>query len=179
MAGDVFRRCDGNLAHVAAKFHTDHILFQNLTQGESDVEAARNQVDDCVVHQDIELDVRIGGMESGEDRRNIDPEGMPQATDSHDPGRPIPEMPDIGKRRIEFGKSGPDAEQQALPGFCQGDATGRAMDETNSKPLFERANDLAERRWGETELFRGLGEVPLLGNGDEGAKISVSGSPHS
>ena len=156
VAGDVFRRCDGNLAHVAAKSHTHHVLFQDLTQSESNIEAAGNQVDDCVVHQDIELDVRIGRVESGEDRRNIGPEGMPQATDPHDPGRPIPEMPDIGKRRIEFGKSRPDTQQQPLPGFREGDATGRAMDQANAQPVFEGTDDLAERGWRETESFRGF-----------------------
>jgi hypothetical protein len=138
-----------------------------------------DEVDDGVVDEDVELDVRVGLMERGEDRLDIGPEGVPQAAHTHHAGWAFPEMPDVRQGRVELGQGWPHTEQQALARLRESHAARRAMEQADAKALLEGADDLTERGWRQAELLRGLGKAALLGDSDEGAKVSVPAGSHS
>src|SRR3954452_6957983 len=64
-----------------------------------------------------------------------------------------------------------DAPEETVPGLGQRNTAGRSRQQTKAKPLFKRADCVAQRRLRYLQLGSGLRETLLARNRDEGKQI--------
>ena len=125
-----------------------------------------------------ELDAGERHVEFGERRREKRDRERRCRTDCEAPAAQVGELPDLPGGTVDVGENAARPRQECLARRRERDVPGHAMKEGSAELLFEHADRARHRRLCDAEPARGLGEVPLLRDGDEVAQL-MELDPHS
>ena len=141
---------------------------------ERDVERTLLELGDEVARArfvEHELDARKCGVELREGGRKERDRERWRRTDREAPATHVGELADPPGGAVDVGEHTPRPRQERLAGRRERDVAGHAMEEWSAELLFEHPDRTRHRRLGHAQAACGFGEVPLLGDGDEVAKL--------
>ncbi len=144
-------RQEGEVEHVVAQ-HLGQLLAGLLAHGQ--------------------LDARVALMEHGQGQRHVDGTHRVHRPDHHMAGSHPGERLHLGRGRLDLGQDAAGPGDQRPAGLGDRDLPRGALDEGQPDLPLEPPDLLGERRLGDVLAGRGAGEVLLLGERDEVAKLA-------
>ncbi len=119
MAGNVFRRRDGELMRVIAELDRHHILIEQLAQRDTDIISRLDDVDDGIVDGQFENNLRVGPVKFAEQRLDQRRGCKPWQVQPHEPGGLAAQIADLADRFLHLLHGGPETLQKS--GACFGE----------------------------------------------------------
>ena len=125
-----------------------------------------------------ELNAGKRDVELGQRRREKRDRQRRCRTDRKAPAAQVGELADLPGGTVDVGENAARPRQERLARGRERDVPGHPMEEGSTELFFEHADRARHRRLCHAEPARGLGEVPLLRDGDEVAQL-MELDPHS
>ncbi len=113
--------------------HCDHVLLQALFITDPGVETGSEHIDEAILSNHLQANVRIGCEEARHDRGKHEPGGADRHIESERAGRLIAKSIHHIESRLHFGQGRAEPLQQALAGLGRGDASRRAVEEPDAE----------------------------------------------
>jgi hypothetical protein len=151
--------------------HRDHVGGDGLAKSDAGVEAGRHHVDQRVVDDDLDTDVRIGLEEARHDRQQHQLRGLARGVEAQRARRLAAEIIEILQRVIDVLECGTDPREQPLARLGQRDAAGGAVEQAQIEPLLDIAQGVTERGCRYAEFDGGGAKAAVPGDREESGKV--------
>ena len=166
------RRDRGEALLARADRHGDHVLFEPLVVADAGIAARGQHIDEAVLGDHVEADVRIGGQE----RRHDPGQDQPGRADRHiEPeraGRPVAKTVDDVERRLDLAQGRRQALQETRSRLRRGDAARRAVEQAHAEPPLQAADGLAQPGRAHAGRPRAVAKAAGLRHRDEGGEVA-------
>ena len=145
--GKVARGRHRDLAHIAAERHRDHVALDRLADADADVLTSAHEIDELIVHRDVEYDVGTGGMEGSQYGPDETIRGCPEAVHPDGAGWTASATTHSVESLIDAVEGGPQLIEQRRPRISRRHAPGGPMKQARAHTLLDPAHPLAQRGW--------------------------------
>ena len=177
--GEIRLRADQGETDVGPDAHGDHVLGDLLAEAHARVITLGDDVGEAIVDDDLDLDVRVLGQELGELRPEYGIDGMVAGRDANRAGGLVAKVAQGLELGLDLLEPRAHGVEQALARRRRRDAARGAGQEPHAQPGLHPANGVAQRRLGNAELGRGLGEAALARDRHESQEIIEIAALHS
>lgn len=168
VAAEVGRAADDRHPERQRQPHRDHVGGDELAEPDAGIETAGRDVDQFLTGGDLDLDLRIGPAERGQQRLQQHLQHPARDRKTQAPGRPAAEIARGLAGGDKLDEGGPRLRQEPGAGLGQAHAAGRADEKRGAEAGLERPHRLADRGGRHAELGRRAAEAAMLGHAEEG-----------
>jgi hypothetical protein len=143
-------------------------MRQAFAESDAGIEATFHEIDHAVVADELERDVRVGGGERAEVRKEEQLRRHARDIQAQQACRLVARLVDAFDRLRERGQRGLCTFEKLLAQLGHADAARGAVEQAHAELLFERAHGLREGRGRHAQLLRGAREAGVVRHAGEG-----------
>jgi hypothetical protein len=145
---EIGRRARHQHPLVRADADRDHVALEALAEPDAGVEALLDDVDELLLHRDLDLDVGMVGHQPGELRIKDVARRVAVRADPDRPGGTGAQRGQTFEACLDLVQRRPQGGGELLAGVRRRDAAGGAGQQAQVEPLLEPLDRVAERRLG-------------------------------
>ena len=155
--------------------HRDHVLLQSLVITDSSVEPGTEDIDEAILGDHLQTNLRISCEKARHDPRKDKPHGADRHIEPECARGLVAESIHHIESRLHFGQRGRESLKQPLAGFGGGDASRRSVKEPDAELRFQSAHRFAEA--GRTRARGARSLAKAAGAADTAHLVSMPAGP--
>ena len=171
MPVEIGRRSHDGQPPVRAETDRDHIPVDRLSQTYARIETLPDDVDEPVINDDFNADIRKPGQKSGQLRTQHHFGGIVRTGDADRPGRSVPQLGEAVQFVTDLPDQRTDGPDQPLAGFGRGNIAGRSGQQPQSESFLKPPHGMAQGGRRNAEPERRLRKTPLFRHHHKGLQI--------